>query len=74
MKENDIIGCGYKKAEDQSDKGLVYFTCNGVRLADSLDGVESGLWPVIHIQKKVKLLSYFFKETIPLCFKIYENR
>lgn len=53
MKEKDVIGCGYKRAEDQSDKGTVYFTCNGVRLADSLDGVQSGLWPVIHIQKKV---------------------
>ena len=53
MKENDVIGCGYKKAEDESDKGLVYFTCNGNRLAEDLDGVRSGLWPVIHIQKKV---------------------
>lgn len=56
MKENDIIGCGYKKAEDHSDKGLAYFTCNGQRLAENLDGVQSGLWPVIHIQKKVKIL------------------
>lgn len=56
MKENDIIGCGYKKAEDHSDKGLVYFTYNGQRLAENLDGVQSGLWPVIHIQKKVKIL------------------
>lgn len=56
MKENDIIGCGYKKAEDHSDKGLAYFTYNGQRLAENLDGVQSGLWPVIHIQKKVKIL------------------
>lgn len=59
MKENDIIGCGYKRAEDQSDKGLAYFTCNGERLAESLDGVQSGLWPVIHIQKKVTLHSFY---------------
>ncbi|PFX24720.1 putative E3 ubiquitin-protein ligase HECTD4 [Stylophora pistillata] len=52
MKEKDVIGCGYKRAEDQADKGTVYFTCNGERLAESLDGVQSGLWPVLHIQKK----------------------
>ena len=57
MKENDIIGCGYKKDEDHSDKGLAYFTYNGQRLAENLDGVQSGLWPVIHIQKKVKITS-----------------
>lgn len=58
MKVNDIIGCGYKRAEDQLDKGLAYFTCNGERLAESLDGVQSGLWPVIHIQKKVMMCSF----------------
>jgi len=53
MKENDVIGCGYKRGEDQSDKGLVYFTYNGDRLEQDLEGAQSGLWPVIHIQKKV---------------------
>ena len=56
MKENDIIGCGYKRGEDQSDKGMVYFTYNGSRLAEGLDGVQCGLYPVIHIQKKVTTL------------------
>ena len=54
MKENDVIGCGFERNEDQSAYGLVYFTCNGDRLAGDLDGVQSGLWPVIHIQKKVR--------------------
>ena len=54
MKENDVIGCGFERNEDQSANGLVYFTCNGDRLAGDLDGVQSGLWPVIHIQKKVR--------------------
>lgn len=53
MKERDVIGCGYKRAEDQADRGMVYFTCNGERLAEGVDGVQSGLWPVLHIQKKV---------------------
>ena len=56
MKENDIIGCGYKMAEDHSDKGLAYFTYNGQRLEENLDGVQAGLWPVIHIHKKVQML------------------
>ena len=47
------IGCGYKRAEDQADRGMVYFTCNGERLAEGVDGVQTGLWPVLHIQKKV---------------------
>ena len=55
MKESDIIGCGYKKTEDHPDKGLAYFTCNGQKLAENLEGVQAGLWPVIHIQKKVKM-------------------
>ena len=53
MKERDVIGCGYKRAEDQADRGMVYFTCNGERLAEGVDGVQTGLWPVLHIQKKV---------------------
>ena len=72
MKEKDVIGCGYKRAEDQADKGTVYFTCNGERLAESLDGVQSGLWPVLHIQKKVthlkplkSLASNFFLKVSP---------
>lgn len=53
MKEKDVIGCGYKRGDDQTDKGSVYFTYNGDRLAEGLDSVQAGLWPVIHIQKKV---------------------
>ena len=55
MKENDVIGCGYNRTDEHSNKGLVYFTYNGNRLAENLEGVPSGLWPVIHIQKKVAL-------------------
>lgn len=53
MKEKDVIGCCYKRGDDQTDKGSVYFTYNGDRLAEGLDSVQAGLWPVIHIQKKV---------------------
>ncbi|XP_068681108.1 probable E3 ubiquitin-protein ligase HECTD4 isoform X3 [Montipora foliosa] len=52
MKENDVIGCGFKKGEDQPGKASVYFTYNGDRLAEELEGVQAGLWPVVHIQKK----------------------
>lgn len=53
MKENDVIGCGFKAGEDRSGKASVFFTYNGDRIADELDGVQAGLWPVLHIQKKV---------------------
>ena len=49
-----MIGCGYTRSEHNLDKGMVYFTCNGTRLTEVLDGVSAGLWPVIHIQKKVR--------------------
>ena len=53
MKENDVIGCGFKRGEDQPGKSSVYFTYNGDRIAEELQGVQAGLWPVVHIQKKV---------------------
>ena len=64
MKENDVIGCGFERNEDQSANGLVYFTCNGDRLAGDLDGVQSGLWPVIHIQKKVRNIQELHRELL----------
>lgn len=74
MKEKDIIGCGYKRAEDHSDKGLAYFTCNGERLAENLDGVQSGLWPVIHIQKKVKMLTFCYNALVKLIIHVNYDR
>lgn len=53
MKENDVIGCGFKGGDDQSGKASVFFTYNGDKIAEELDGVQAGLWPVLHIQKKV---------------------
>ena len=59
MKEQDIVGCGYERDEtndttfENMDKGKVYFTYNGRRLNESLDGIEAGLWPALHIQQKV---------------------
>lgn len=74
MKEKDIIGCGYKRAEDHSDKGLAYFTCNGERLAENLDDVQSGLWPVIHIQKKVKMLTFCYNALVKLIIHVNYDR
>ena len=59
MREHDVIGCGWERLdptdiEDNSQvTGRVYFTRNGKRLAEVLDGVCAGLFPVVHIQKKV---------------------
>jgi hypothetical protein len=59
MREHDVIGCGWERLdpteiEDNSRvTGRVYFTRNGKRLAEVLDGVSAGLFPVVHIQKKV---------------------
>ena len=57
MREHDVIGCGWEglgPTEETSDAtGRVYFTRNGKRLAEVLDGISTGLFPVVHIQKKV---------------------
>ena len=57
MREHDVIGCGWERQESEFDgdrrvSGRVYFTRNGKRLAEILDGVSAGLYPVVHIQKK----------------------
>ena len=62
MKEMDVVGCGYERVAsagtpfEDTDKGKVYFTYNGTRLCESLDGIEAGLWPALHIQQKVRLV------------------
>ena len=58
MREHDVIGCGWERQEGEFDGdtrvlGRVYFTRNGQRLTEVLDGVSPGLYPVVHIQKKV---------------------
>ena len=55
----DVAGVGWERQEDtgnlhgQNGKGAVYFTYNGNRLPNTIDDVAGGMWPVIHIQKKV---------------------
>lgn len=55
----DVSGVGWERQEDpahmpgQSGKGTVYFTYNGSRLPNTIDDVAGGMWPVVHIQKKV---------------------
>ncbi len=59
LNSGDIAGIGWERQGDspplpgQTVKGIVYFTHNGRRLAPTLDDVAGGMWPVVHIQKKV---------------------
>lgn len=53
LTSNHVIGCSYTRSEENVDKGSVYFTHNGQRLPGLLNGVGAGLWPVVHLQKKV---------------------
>jgi len=55
LKTSHVIGCGYTRSEENVDKGSVYFTHNGQRLPGCLNDVRAGLWPVVHLQKKVSL-------------------
>lgn len=55
----DVAGIGWERSEGtppppgQAPKGRVYFTYCGQRLGPILEDVAGGMWPLVHIQKKV---------------------
>ena len=63
LNSGDVAGVGWERQGDsaplpgQTMKGLVYFTHNGRRLVATLDDVAGGMWPVVHIQRKVSGLT-----------------
>lgn len=54
-----MAGIGWERSEGtppppgQAPKGRVYFTYCGQRLSPILEDVAGGMWPLVHIQKKV---------------------
>lgn len=56
----DVAGIGWERTSEQTPnstavpKGQVYFTYRGQRLPATLDSVAGAMFPVVHIQKKVK--------------------
>lgn len=58
----DVAGIGWERSEGtppppgQAPKGRVYFTYCGQRLSPTLEDVAGGMWPLVHIQKKVRFL------------------
>ena len=66
LNSGDTAGIGWQRQGDtppllgQTVKGVVYFTHNGRKLPATIDDVAGGMWPVVHIQKKVtvKILLY----------------
>ena len=61
----DVAGIGWERdgeggshAHGQQAKGRVFLTYNGRRLSATLDGVAGGMWPVVHVQKKVSVNYY----------------
>ena len=53
----------------QTVKGRVYFTHNGRRQGAVMDDVNGGMWPVVHLQKKVQSKVYC-RTDLPLSAKI----
>ena len=60
LNSGDVAGIGWERSGDspalhgQSVRGMVYFTHNGRRLTPTLEDVAGNMWPVVHIQKKVR--------------------
>jgi hypothetical protein len=60
----DVAGIGWERSEGtppppgQAPKGRVYFTYCGQRLSPILEDVAGGMWPLVHIQKKVGLYAW----------------
>lgn len=61
LSSGDLAGIGWERQGEsssvasQSGKGLVYFTYNGRRLPSTIDEVSGAMFPVVHIQKKVRI-------------------
>ena len=51
----DIAGIGWERTgtNTATPKGQVFFTYNGQKLPNTIDDVNGGMFPVVHIQKKV---------------------
>lgn len=76
----DVAGIGWERSEGtppppgQAPKGRVYFTYCGQRLSPVLEDVAGGMWPLVHIQKKVfyvkMLLFSFFGHTTQIGLEV----
>ena len=53
LKAGDVVGCGWLKEDTPTNKGVVYFTVNGIHLEQTFKDSPTGLYPFIHVQKKV---------------------
>jgi len=65
LNPGDISGIGWERQSDpsstsgQSVKGTVFFTYNGRRLSGTIDDVMGNMWPVVHMQKKVRIIGSY---------------
>ena len=61
LNAGDIAGIGWEKTGDtivqgQIPRGRVYFTYRGRLLSAHMEDVAGGMFPVVHIQKKVRVI------------------
>ena len=59
IKAGDVVGCGWLKEGTSTNKGVVCFTFNSVRLEQTFKDSPTGLYPFIHVQKKVSFKFVF---------------
>ena len=62
LKAGDVVGCGWLKEDTPTNKGVVYFTVNNIHLEQTFKDSPTGLYPFIHVQKKVSF-KFVFKIT-----------
>lgn len=63
LNAGDIAGIGWERTDEspvqgQTPKGRVYFTYRGRLLSSNMEDVSGGMFPVVHVQKKVSVISH----------------
>ena len=54
IKSGDVVGCGWLKGEEGSNKGTAYFTLNGEKFDNVFTDVPGEMYPFLFLQKKVR--------------------
>ena len=57
LKTGDIVGCAWIRGDQGGGAGVMYYTLNGAKLDHVFNKVPPGLYPFVHLQKKVSFIN-----------------